>query len=67
MYGMNLHNVRDAAKKVLEQRAMTQEAFARKYDLSSSWFNKFLRGEIDNPRIKSVERVQDAIDSENGQ
>ena len=61
---MNLQVVRDTAKKTLTRRRLTQEAFARKYNLSSSWFNKFLRGEVVNPRIGSLERVQKALDSE---
>lgn len=61
---MDLHIVRTQLKQTLESREMTQEAFARKYDLSSSWLNKFLREEVTDPRISSVERLQKAIDAE---
>jgi len=61
---MDLHNVRCQLKKTLRDRKLTQEAFARKYELSSSWLNKFLRAEVTDPRVSSVERLQQAIDAE---
>lgn len=56
--------MRGQVVKTLKTRRMTQEAFARKHNLSSSWFNKFLRGCVTNPRVNSVERVQRALDFE---
>jgi len=61
---MDLHNVRGQLKKTLKDRRLTQEAFARKYDLSSSWLNKFLRAQVADPRISSIERVMKAIAAE---
>lgn len=61
---MDLTEVRGRAAKTLRTRRMTQEAFARKHNLSSSWFNKFLRGCVTNPRINSLERVQRALEAE---
>jgi len=61
---MDLHNVRSAVRNTLKTRRLTQEAFARRHDLSSSWLNKFLREECDNPRFRSLERLQKAIDAE---
>lgn len=61
---MDLHNVRAAVRTTLKTRRLTQEAFARKHNLSSSWLNKFLREECDNPRFRSLERLQKAIESE---
>jgi transcriptional regulator with XRE-family HTH domain len=61
---MDLYTVRDQLKKTLRERRMTQEAFARKHDLSSSWLNKFLREEVTDPRLSSLERLQRAIDAE---
>jgi transcriptional regulator with XRE-family HTH domain len=63
---MDLHNVRAAVRDTLKTRRLTQEAFARRYNLSSSWLNKFLRKECDNPRFRSLERLQKAIESEAG-
>lgn len=61
---MEIHIVRADLKRTLASRRLTQEAFARKHDLSSSWLNKFLRGEVDNPQLRSLLRVQEAIDAE---
>jgi transcriptional regulator with XRE-family HTH domain len=61
---MDLHSVRNSLKATLETRRMTQEAFARKYDLSSSWLNKFIRGKVENPQLNSLERLQDALATE---
>lgn len=61
---MDLTYVRGRIAKTLASRHLTQEAFARKHDLSSSWLNKFLRGEVTNPQLKSLERVQKALDDE---
>jgi transcriptional regulator with XRE-family HTH domain len=61
---MDLHNVRAAVRNTLETRHLTQEAFARRNNLSSSWLNKFLREECDNPRFRSLERLQKAIERE---
>jgi transcriptional regulator with XRE-family HTH domain len=61
---MDLIAVRTQAARTLKNRRMTQEAFARKHNLSSSWFNKFLRGCVTNPRINSLERVQRALENE---
>jgi transcriptional regulator with XRE-family HTH domain len=62
--GMDLHNVRAAVRNTLETRRLTQEAFARRNNLSSSWLNKFLREECDNPRFRSLQRLQKAIERE---
>jgi transcriptional regulator with XRE-family HTH domain len=61
---MELHNVRADLRKTLNRRRLTQEAFARKHDLSSSWLNKFLLGKVENPQLRSLERVQKAIEAE---
>jgi predicted transcriptional regulator len=61
---MDLHNVRESLHKVLKIRGMTREAFARKHKLSSSWLYKFAQGNVDNPRLRSLERLQKAIESE---
>lgn len=61
---MDLHNVRAAVRHTLKTRHLTQEAFARRNNLSSSWLNKFLRQECDNPRFRSLERLEKAIKSE---
>lgn len=61
---MDLHNVRAAVRNTLKERRLTQEAFARRNNLSSSWLNKFLREECDNPRFRSLERLQKAIETE---
>lgn len=61
---MELHNVRADLRKTLTKRRLTQEAFARKHDLSSSWLNKFLLGKVENPQFRSLERVQKAIEAE---
>ena len=65
--GMDLHNVRTAVRSALKEGNMTQEAFARKHNLSYSWLNKFLREESDNPRFRSLERLEKAIEREAGQ
>lgn len=61
---MNLTYVRTQLGKTLAARGLTQEAFARKHDLSSSWLNKFLLGKVKNPQFRSIERIQKAIDDE---
>lgn len=61
---MDLHNVRGQLKKTLRDRRMTQEAFARKHDLSSSWLNKFIRAQVPDPRVSSIQRLQDALEQE---
>lgn len=61
---MDLHNVRAAVRNTLKERGLTQDAFARRHDLSSSWLNKFLRGESDNPRWRSLHRLEKAIEAE---
>ncbi|HLA60931.1 MAG TPA: helix-turn-helix transcriptional regulator [Nitrospiraceae bacterium] len=61
---MDLHNVRESLHKVLKNRHMTREAFARKHGLSSSWLYKFAQGNADNPRFRSLERLQKAINIE---
>lgn len=61
---MDLHNVRELLHKVLKTRRMTRDAFARKHDLSSSWLYKFAQGNVDNPRWRSLERLEKAIKSE---
>lgn len=61
---MDLHNIRESLHKILKNRRMTREAFARKHDLSSSWLYKFAQGNVDNPRIRSLERLERAIESE---
>lgn len=61
---MDLHNVRTAVRNTLKTRRLTQEAFARRYNLSSSWLNKFLREECDNPRYRSLERLEKALEKE---
>lgn len=64
---MDLHNVRTAVRNTLKARRLTQEAFARRYNLSSSWLNKFLREECDNPRYRSLQRLEKAIETESGE
>lgn len=53
--------VRTKLREALKARELTQDAFARRHDLSTSWLNKFLRGEIDNPRVNSLDRLEKAI------
>jgi predicted transcriptional regulator len=61
---MDLHNVRESFHKVLKDRRMTIEAFARKHEISSSWLYKFGQGNAPNPRFRSLERLQRAIQTE---
>lgn len=61
---MDLHKLRDEVRGTLERRGLTQEAFARKHDLSSSWLNKFLRSQVDDPRYSSLVRLQNAVTAE---
>lgn len=61
---MDLHNVRNSFHKVLSERQMTVEAFCRKHDLPSSWTYKFGQGKVKNPRLSSLERLQQAIEAE---
>jgi predicted transcriptional regulator len=61
---MNLQNLRDRLSAAIEKSELGQDGFARKYDLSSSYVNKFLRGELLNPRLKSMERIESAIATE---
>lgn len=49
---------------MLKNRDLTREAFARKYNLSSSWLYKFAQGNAKNPRIQSLERLEKAIEKE---
>jgi transcriptional regulator with XRE-family HTH domain len=61
---MNLHNVRVACLLTLEDRRLSQQEFADKHALSHSWLNKFLRGKTENPRVKSVSKLEKAIEAE---
>jgi transcriptional regulator with XRE-family HTH domain len=61
---MDLQNVRDSVEKTLAKRRLSQVEFAEKHSLSHSWLNKFLRGELDNPRFKSLERLTAAVEAE---
>lgn len=61
---MELHIVRGQLAETLTSRQMTQDAFARKHDLSYSWLNKFLLGKVKNPRWHSLQRIQKALDAE---
>jgi transcriptional regulator with XRE-family HTH domain len=63
---MNLPVVRERLKSMLQDRNLTQEAFARRHDISLSWLNKFIRGHLDNPRYRSLERLEQALDGEAG-
>lgn len=61
---MELHIVRGQLAETLTSRQMTQYAFARKHDLSSSWLNKFLLGKVKNPTFRSLQRIQQALEAE---
>jgi transcriptional regulator with XRE-family HTH domain len=61
---MELHIVRGQVAEILTSRQMTQEAFARKHNLSSSWFNKFLLGKVKNPQFRSLKRIEKALEAE---
>lgn len=61
---MDLHIVRESLHKVLKNRHLTREAFARKYNLSSSWLYKFAQGNAKNPRFQSLQRLEKAIEKE---
>jgi len=61
---MDLHNVRESFHKVLTDRPMTLEAFARKHGIPSSWLYKFSAGKAPNPRYRRLEHLQKAIESE---
>lgn len=61
---MDLHNVRESLHKTLETRQMSIAAFARKHEISSSWLYKFGQGNAPNPRFRSLERLQRAIETE---
>lgn len=61
---MDLHNVRESFRKVLKDREMTIETFARKHEIPSSWLYKFGRGKMPNPRYRRLEHLQKAIESE---
>jgi transcriptional regulator with XRE-family HTH domain len=61
---MDLHIVRESCKQTLARRGISQYKFAKKYRLSHSWLNKFLRAKDPNPRTKSVTKLQSAIDAE---
>jgi transcriptional regulator with XRE-family HTH domain len=61
---MDLNIVRSRLEKTLAAHNLTQDAFARRHDLSSSWLNKFMCGHITNPQLKSLERLQKALDAE---
>lgn len=61
---MDLHNVRESLHKTLETRRMSIAAFARKHQMSSSWLYKFGQGNAPNPRFRSLERLQKAIETE---
>ena len=58
---MNLQNLRDRLWDAIEKSGLGQDGFARKHDLSSSYVNKFLRKELKNPRLDSMERLEAAI------
>lgn len=70
MRGMSLQNVVDKVRKdcekVLAEHRLSQQEFAEKHGLSYSWLNKVLNGELEdlNPRVKSVDRLRDAITAE---
>lgn len=61
-----VEKVRSDCRKVLAARRLSQQEFAEKHDLSYSWVNKFLSGELEelNPRVKSIDRLRDAITKE---
>jgi predicted transcriptional regulator len=56
--------VRGKLRGALKSKELTQDGFARKHDIGTSWLNKFLRGEIDNPRVNSLDRLEKAIELE---
>lgn len=56
--------VRSKLHEALKRKELTQDGFARKYDIGTSWLNKFLRGEIANPRVNSLDRLEKAIELE---
>lgn len=64
---MNLHNVRDDLREVLQARGLSQVEFAEIHGLSYSWINKFLSGAADNPRFNSLIDLQAAIEKERAQ
>jgi predicted transcriptional regulator len=61
---MDLHNVRESLHNVLKDRQMSLAEFARKHEISSSWLYKFGQGNAPNPRFRSLERLQKAIETE---
>lgn len=61
---MDLHNVRESLHKTLKTRRMSIATFARKHQMSSSWLYKFGQGNAPNPRYRSLERLQKAIETE---
>lgn len=61
---MDLHSVRSNVKAVLAKHGVSQDEFARRHGLSSSWLNKFLRAELNNPRYLSLKRLEDAVSAE---
>lgn len=61
---MRLHNLISDVDQLLTEKEMSREAFARKHDLPSTWFNRFMQGKAMNPRWNSLERLERAIESE---
>jgi transcriptional regulator with XRE-family HTH domain len=56
--------VRADCLKVLSQRGLSQQDFADRYDISSSWLNKFLRAKKTDYRVGSVEHLRLAVQQE---
>lgn len=61
---MDLHNVRESFHNVLKNRKLTVGQFSRKHDVPLWWLYRFGQGKVENPRLRSLERLQKAIEIE---
>lgn len=61
---MNLQSIKQDLEAVLKQGELSQIEFADKYGLSYSWINKFLNDVADNPRLNTLNDLQEAIEKE---
>lgn len=59
---MDLTDLRTRLAAAITKAGHSQVAFALEYGFSSSTLNKFLRGELANPRLSTIHAYERAIE-----
>lgn len=58
---MYSENLRKRLSQALKSTGLNQIDFSRKYGISYSMLNKFLKGALDDPRISTLDKFERAV------